>query len=73
MFVKSFVPCCDVTDRQYSGPVAGAIAVARGESGRYCAVMYFGPEYLEAQGIEPMTREEAIEKIELRGDGYVDF
>lgn len=72
MFVKSMVPCCDMTDTVYRNSVMGAMAVARGATGRYCAVMYFGPEYLRKHNIVPISYEEAIAKVQELG-GEVDF
>lgn len=73
MYVQSMVRECDFSDRKYDAPVAGAIAVARGATGRYCAVMYVGPEILEQTGVTPITMEEAYARIEIAGDGYPDF
>lgn len=46
MYVEMQVPECDFTGTRYDGPVKGAGAVAQGASGRWCVVMYAGPEYL---------------------------
>lgn len=73
MFVEMNVPMCDFTSRQYKEPVKGAGAVARGATGRYCVVMYAGPEYLKQNDIKSVSYEEAITEIHKRGDGYIDF
>ena len=46
MFLEELVSSCDFTDRVYNPPVKGAWAIARGASGRWCCVMYAGPEWL---------------------------
>ena len=73
MYVQAMVRECDFSDRKYDVPVLGAMAVARGASGRYCPVMFVGPEILAQHGVIPLTEEEAYAKIKLAGDGYADF
>ena len=73
MYVQAMVRECDFSDRKYDTPVSGAIAVSRGASGRYCPVMFVGPEILAQHGVTPLTEEEAYAKIEAAGDGYADF
>jgi hypothetical protein len=73
MYVQAMVRECDFSDRKYEVPVMGAMAVARGASGRYCPVMFVGPEILAEHGVTPLTEEEAYAKIKLNGDGYADF
>jgi hypothetical protein len=51
----------------------GAMAIALGASGRYCPVVFVGPEILAEHGITPLTEAEAYAKIEAAGDGYPDF
>ena len=72
MFVENYVPECDLTKRVYPSVVKGAYAVAQGATGRWCAVMYAGPEVIAEKGWEVLTREEAYAKIEKEG-GYADF
>jgi hypothetical protein len=73
MYVAAMVSECDFSDRRYDVPVQGAMAVARGASGRYCAVMFVGPEILAQHGVTPLTEQEAYSKIAMAGDGYPDF
>jgi len=73
MYVQAMVRECDFSDRKYDAPVMGAMAVARGASGRYCPVMFVGPEILAEHGVTPLTEEEAYVKIKLNGDGWADF
>ena len=73
MYVAAMVSECDFSNRKYETPVMGAIAVSRGATGRYCAVMFVGPEILAENNCTPLTEEEAYAKIELLGDGYPDF
>lgn len=73
MFVESTGSFCDFTNQNYSTPVRGAAAVARSAVGRYYEVMFACQDYLDANGILPITYEEAVRVIEERQDGYVDF
>lgn len=73
MYVHKRVSECDFTGDKYDIPVLGAWCIARGATGRYCCVMYAGPEWLRRQGIVPMSVLEAYEQIEKNGDGYPDF
>ena len=72
MYVETYVPCCDVTKRKYDGAVLGAAAVARGATGRYCEVIWIGPEVIAEEGLTVYTREEAYAIVEKEG-GYADF
>ena len=73
MYVQAMVSECDFSNRKYDVPVMGAMAVSRGASGRYCPVMFVGPEILAQYGVTPLTEEEAYAKIEAAGDCYADF
>ena len=44
MLVRMTVPCCDFTDVRYPGGVEGGGYIARGATGRWCIVMFAGPE-----------------------------
>ena len=72
MFITRFVPECDITNKTYNPPVAGAAAIAQGATGRWCEVMWFGPEYIAEQGIKPISYEEAVAKCTEIG-GEIDF
>ena len=72
MYVEGFVPECDLTKVKYPSAVKGAYAVARGATGRYCAVLYVGPEVIAEKEYKVLTREEAFAIIEKEG-GYADF
>ena len=73
MFMKEMVPMCDFTDKHYDRPVEGAWALARGATGRYCCVMFVGPEYLAENNIVPISREEAEARVEAEPNSWVDF
>jgi hypothetical protein len=73
MYVIGMVPSCDFTDTTYPEPVQGAHVIARGYSGRYCVVMYAGPEWLAKSGIVPLSYSEAVSTVLKNGDGYVEF
>jgi hypothetical protein len=72
MYVSAYVPECDITGVKYSSAVRGAYAVARGATGRYCAVLYIGPEAIAEQDLVVKTYEEAVAIVEAEG-GYADF
>ena len=63
MYVEGKVSECDFTERTYDSKVNGAHVIAQGGSGRWCAVMHAGPEYLKENNIIPTPRHEAIEKV----------
>lgn len=64
MLVCMTVPCCDFTDVRYPGGVEGGGYIARGATGRWCAVMYAGPGSVAKTKIQP-----AINTISIREDG----
>jgi hypothetical protein len=75
MFVEKMVTECDFTGVKYDKPVKGAAAVSRGATGRYCEVMWAGPEFLARENLESevYTVDEAYAKIAEMADGYADF
>jgi hypothetical protein len=78
MFVKSKVSVCDFTGTTYSEPVDGADLVVCSAVGRYryCPIMWAGPEYLEEQGINPVSYDTAVEILESEWEangGFIDF
>jgi len=72
MYVETWVDSCDITKRNYDSVVLGAAAVAQGATGRYCEVIWIGPEYIAERGLTVHTREEAYAIVEKEG-GYADF
>ena len=73
MWMKEMVNECDFNNTKYDAPVEGAWALAQGASGRFCCVMYAGPEYLAENNITPLSREEAEAKVEAMPGAWVDF
>jgi hypothetical protein len=76
MYVKAMVSECDMDNTKYDKEVEGAHIVARSAVGRYCPVLYVGPEYLERKGIEPLSFASAYKKAEADIDvngGSIDF
>ena len=73
MYVSMMVPECDMNDMKYSPAVEGAGILAQGATGRYCVVLYAGPEYLKENNITPMTYEDAVSKVESKPGAWVDF
>ena len=72
MYVETWVDSCDITKVKYPSVVKGAAAVAQGATGRYCEVIWIGPEYIAERGLTVHTREEAYAIVEKEG-GYADF
>lgn len=71
MIIARKVTNCDFTDRVYATPVDGLAFIARGATGRYCEVMWCGPEYAKEMGYTPIPYGEAVAKAEQ--NGYADF
>lgn len=71
MFVYAKVRDCDVRDIRYPEFVDGLYALARGATGRWCAVMSFGPEVCREQGLwdRAITVEQARSVIETERVG----
>jgi hypothetical protein len=72
MYVETWVDSCDITKVKYPSVVKGAAAVAQGATGRYCEVIWIGPEYIAERGLKVHTRKEAYAIVEKEG-GYADF
>ena len=73
MMIHGKVPECDFTGRVYETPVWGAHLLAQGATGRWCPVMYMGPEYMKETEEEVITASEAERKIIEELGGYPDF
>jgi hypothetical protein len=73
MIIARKVNHCDFTDRSYAAPVDGVAFIAQGATGRWCEVMWCGPEEAAAKGYDKavISYEEAVAKAETTG--YVDF
>ena len=72
MFIRRMVTHCDVTQTSYKTPVSGMAGIARGATGRWCEVMWFGPEYIKKHGLKATPYNEAVKYVESLGD-EVDF
>ena len=72
MYVRESVTECDITGKKYEACVEGAHAVAQGATGRWCCVMYIGPEYIAERGLVTISRDEAYAEIEKKG-GWPEF
>jgi hypothetical protein len=73
MYIKGKVDKCDFDDIEYGKMVDGAHMLARGATGRVCAVMWAGPEYLKRNNIELTSREDAEAWALNHHSGCVDF
>lgn len=72
MFVSAKVPSCDMTDTVYGKMVDGAYAIARGATGRWCAVMYAGPEWLAENKVIVRDYDEVVNELESKNE-WIDF
>lgn len=72
MIIRRKITHCDYTNRKYEQPVDGGACIAQGATGRWCEVLWIGPEHLAEAEVEPISREEAITQIEKLG-GWADF
>jgi hypothetical protein len=71
------VPCCDFTNEQFPCGVEGGGYIDRGATGRWCVVMYAGPQqvakHVTAGGVV-LSEEEAYAYVASQGNGdYADF
>jgi hypothetical protein len=73
MWMREMVSMCDFTDTRYPTAVEGAWVLAQGNTGRYCCVMFAGPEYIKEHNINPMCREDAEAYVESIAGAWVDF
>lgn len=58
---------CDATQKTYSTFQEGAVLLKDNGDGAWEIVSQVGPEYLEAQGIKPLSKEKCRMEIEGRG------
>lgn len=72
MIIQTKVSECDFTGKWYPTPIDGGGYLAQGATGRWCVVMWAGPEYLEANNIKVSSKEEALAMVKEKG-GYADF
>ena len=72
MYIKGMVDKCDHTGEEYPTMVEGVWALAQGATGRFCAVLWFGPHYAEQAGLEVWTREQCEAHAKSKG-GWLDI
>jgi hypothetical protein len=72
MVIRTTITECDFTGKKYDPPVQGGGYLVQGATGRWCVVMWAGPEYLEANNVKVSSDEEAAAMVEDKG-GYADF
>ena len=72
MFVEAMVRECDLTSVKYSTPVKGAWILAQGATGRWCTVMFVGPEAIAKEGYQVISYEDAVARATALG-GEIDF
>ena len=73
MYIKQMVTECDFTDRKYDKPVEGAGVVAQGATGRWCVVMWAGPEFVQENNLTVLEPAEAEARIENELSGWAHF
>ena len=73
MIIARKVTHCDFTDRQYGKAVDGVAFLAQGATGRWCEVMWCGPEEAARKGYDKsaISYEQAVAAAEVTG--WVDF
>ena len=72
MFVQRLVTQCDMSGRVYSEPTEGAAIVTQGATGRWCEVLWVGPEHVNEVCANVKTYDEAVAYASMRG-GEIDF
>jgi hypothetical protein len=72
MYIYGLVSECDQTGKKYHPEVMGVWALAQGATGRFCPVLWFGPEYAESAGLEVITIAAAERLAEEKG-GWLDI
>ena len=72
MFMSHKVYECDFNSIKYPNGVDGAWCISQGATGRWCPVMYCGPEYIKDNDITLMSEEEVLAQIKKEG-GWPDF
>ena len=72
MYISAMVTECDLTNEVYDKPVKGAYALARGATGRWCAVLAFGTEATKELSHVLTDVETARQIIESKGD-WLDY
>ena len=72
MLIHAMVSECDLKGIKYDAPVQGAWVISQGATGRWCPVLYVGPEFLAGRKEQPITREEALARVEQEG-GWAEF
>ncbi len=71
MYMKAKVSECDYTGKTYPELVEGAYVLAQGATGRWCPVMFVGPEWLTKHKPEILT-EEQVEKELITLGGWLE-
>ena len=74
MMVFGMITACDISGTKYPRPVQGIHCLARGATGRWCCVLYIGPD--SPNWVDRVqyviSVEEAASKIESMGD-WLDY
>jgi len=76
MIIHKQVTQCDMTGGEYPGGVDGIAYLSQGASGRWCEVLWGGPEEkarIQKDGAEILTDDEARNRIAESGNGWPDF
>jgi len=76
MIIHRQVKECDFTGAKYPDHVDGIAYIAQGNTGRWCEVLWGGPEEkarIESDGEEILTEEQARKIIIESGNGWPDF
>ena len=61
MFIERDVTRCDHYDFKYPSPVKGCVQLVKTWKNGYQVIHHYGPEFLENNGIRPMTIKQAYQ------------
>jgi len=67
MYMETLVEVCDATHKTYSTPKKGAVRLKEDSDGCWAIDSYVGPEYIEAQNLQPISKAKARQLVEERG------
>ena len=67
MYMQSIVNFCDATQKTYPSPQKGAVLLKDDGDGCWQVASNVGPEYIERNGIKPLSKEKCRMEIESRG------
>ena len=67
IYMESLVEVCDAHRRTYSTPRKGAVLLKEDRDGCWAIDSYVGPEYVEENNLQPISKAKARQLVEERG------